>query len=103
MRLRTCITIACLTVLPFSVGCLAAGVVGGVVLSQELLDNNTRFIPGDGVSPIVAMLQKLAAKGYSGPLSVELFLPRFRDGNPYEIAREIRQKCETVMGRAGVL
>ena len=72
-------------------------------MPRELLDNNTRFIPGDGVSPIVAMLQKLAAKGYSGPLSVELFLPRFRDGNPYEIAREIRQKCEMVMGRAQVL
>ncbi len=41
MRLRTCITIACLTALPFTAGCLAAGVVGGVVLSQELLDNNT--------------------------------------------------------------
>jgi sugar phosphate isomerase/epimerase len=72
-------------------------------MARELLDNNTRFIPGDGVSPIVPMLQKLAEKGYSGPLSVELFLPRFRDGDPYEIAREIRQKCEAVMTRAQVL
>ncbi len=72
-------------------------------MPRELLDNNSRFIPGDGVSPIVPMLQKLAQKGYSGPLSVELFLPRFRDGNPYEIALEIRQKCEAVMGRAQVL
>ncbi|MEQ1579076.1 MAG: sugar phosphate isomerase/epimerase [Steroidobacteraceae bacterium] len=72
-------------------------------MPRELLDNNSRFIPGDGVSPIVPMLQKLAEKGYSGPLSVELFLPRFRDGSPYEIAREVRQKCEAVMGRARVL
>jgi sugar phosphate isomerase/epimerase len=72
-------------------------------MPRELLDNNSRFIPGDGVSPIVPMLQKLAQKGYSGPLSVELFLPKFRDGDPYEIAREIRQKCEAVMGRAQVL
>jgi 2-keto-myo-inositol isomerase len=72
-------------------------------MPRELLDNNSRFIPGDGVSPIVPMLQKLAQKGYSGPLSVELFLPRFRDGNPYEIALEIRQKCEAVMSRAQVL
>jgi sugar phosphate isomerase/epimerase len=72
-------------------------------MPRELLDNNSRFIPGDGVSPIVPMLRKLAEKGYSGPLSVELFLPRFRDGNPYEIAREIRQKCEMIMARAQVL
>ncbi len=72
-------------------------------MPRELLDNNSRFIPGDGVSPIVPMLQKLAEKGYSGPLSVELFLPRFREGNPYEIAREVRQKGEAVMARANVL
>lgn len=72
-------------------------------MPRELLDNNTRIIPGDGVSPIVPMLQKLSAKGYEGPLSVELFLPKFRDGDPLEVAREIRQKCEVVMRRAKVL
>ena len=70
---------------------------------RETLDNNSRVIPGDGVAPIVAILRKLREKGYSGPLSVELFLPKFRDGNPYEIAREIRQKCEPLMRRAGVV
>jgi sugar phosphate isomerase/epimerase len=72
-------------------------------MPRELLDNNSRLIPGEGVSPIVPMLRKLGEKGYSGSLSVELFLPRFRDGNPYEIAREIRQKCEAIMGKAQVL
>jgi 2-keto-myo-inositol isomerase len=72
-------------------------------LPRELLDNNSRLIPGDGVSPLNAMLRKLADKGYSGPLSVELFLPKFQEGNPYEIAREIRQNCEAVMSKAGVL
>jgi sugar phosphate isomerase/epimerase len=54
-------------------------------------------------SPLVPMLRKLADKGYSGPLSVELFLPRFRDGEPSEVAREIRQKCEAIMRTAQVL
>jgi sugar phosphate isomerase/epimerase len=72
-------------------------------MPRELLDNNSRFIPGDGVAPIDAMLRKLAAKGYAGPLSVELFLPKFQAGDPYEVAREIRQKCETVMRKAEVL
>jgi len=72
-------------------------------MPRELLDNTTRIIPGDGVSPLNAMLRKLADKSYAGPLSVELFLPKFQTGDPYEIAREIRQKCEGVMSRAGVL
>jgi sugar phosphate isomerase/epimerase len=71
-------------------------------MPRELLDNNTRVIPGDGVAPIGAMLKKLAEKGYAGPLSVELFLPKFRDGDPSEAAREIKQKCEAVMAKAGV-
>jgi 4-hydroxyphenylpyruvate dioxygenase len=72
-------------------------------LPRELLDNSSRLIPGDGVSPLNAMLRKLADKGYAGPLSVELFLPKFQNGNPYEVAREIREKCEAVMSKAGVL
>jgi len=72
-------------------------------MPRELLDNTTRLIPGDGVAPINRMLRTLADKGYAGPLSVELFLPRFQQGDPYEIAKEIRQKSETVMRRAGVM
>jgi len=71
-------------------------------MPRELLDNSTRFIPGDGVSPLTTILRKLADKGYSGALSVELFLPKFQQGDPYEVAREIRQKAEAVMRRAKV-
>lgn len=49
------------------------------------------------------MLKKLAEKEYDGPLSVELFLPKFQRGDPCEVALEIRQKCEAVMDEAGVL
>jgi 2-keto-myo-inositol isomerase len=72
-------------------------------MPRELLDNNTRIIPGDGVAPIETMLRKLSAKGYAGPLSVELFLPKYQMGDPYEVAREIKQKCEAVMRKAEVL
>ena len=72
-------------------------------MPRELLDNNTRFIPGDGVSPLVRILRKLSEKGYSGPLSVELFLPEFQQGDPYEVARRIREKAEAVMRQARVL
>ena len=72
-------------------------------IPRELLDLTTRIIPGDGVSPLVRILGKLAEKGYAGPLSVELFLPKFQQGDPYAVAREIREKSEAVMRQAGVL
>jgi 2-keto-myo-inositol isomerase len=72
-------------------------------MPRELLDNTTRIIPGDGVSPLIHILRKLADKGYSGPLSVELFLPKFQQGDPFEVAREIRQKAESIMHQAHVM
>jgi 4-hydroxyphenylpyruvate dioxygenase len=72
-------------------------------MPRELLDNTTRIIPGDGVSPLIHILRKLADKGYAGPLSVELFLPKFQQGDPFEVAREIRQKAESVMHQARVM
>jgi 2-keto-myo-inositol isomerase len=71
-------------------------------IPRELLDLQTRIIPGDGVSPLTGILRKLAEKGYAGPLSVELFLPKFQQADPYELAREIRTKSEAVMRQAGV-
>ena len=72
-------------------------------MPRELLDTSTRVIPGDGVSPLTRILAKLTEKGYAGPLSVELFLPKFQQGDPFEVAREIRTKAEAVMRHAGVM
>jgi len=72
-------------------------------MPRELLDNTTRVIPGDGIAPLTRILRKLAAKGYAGPLSVELFLPKFQQGDPFEVAREIRQRAESVMRQARVM
>jgi 2-keto-myo-inositol isomerase len=71
-------------------------------IPRELLDLSTRIIPGDGISPLTRILGKLSEKGYAGPLSVELFLPKFQQGDPYEVAREIRVKSEAIMRQAGV-
>lgn len=71
-------------------------------MPRELLDNTTRLIPGEGISPLVRILRKLSEKGYTGPLSVELFLPRFQDADPYELALQVREKAEPVVREAGV-
>lgn len=72
-------------------------------MPRELLDSTTRAVPGDGIAPVEKILRKLAEKNYSGTLSVELFLPRFQQGDPFEAATEIRKKSEPVMRKAGVL
>ena len=72
-------------------------------IPREQLDNSTREIPGEGVSPLVRILRKLAEKGYRGPLSVELFYPRFQNGDPYEVALQIRRSAEPILRQAGVL
>src|ERR1700693_1926377 len=71
-------------------------------MPRELLDLSTRIIPGDGISPLTRILGKLAEKGYAGPLSVELFAPKFQEADPFELGRAIRVKSEAVMRQAGV-
>lgn len=65
-------------------------------LPRELLDLHSRVIPGDGVAPLATMLAKLVETGYSGPISVELFLPEFQEADPFELAKEIKLKSEAV-------
>jgi 2-keto-myo-inositol isomerase len=72
-------------------------------IPRELFGQQTRLIPGDGVTPLVKILKKLAEKGYDGALSVELFIPELQGGDPQEVATQIRTKCEKVMREAGVL
>lgn len=69
---------------------------------KELYDNNSRLIPGDGIAPLTKILRKLAEKGYSGSLSVELFRQELVNGDPQEVAAEIKRKCDAVMRQAGV-
>lgn len=70
---------------------------------RELIDNSSRIIPGDGIAPVVRIIRKLVEKEYTGALSVELFRPDIVNADPFEVAREIREKCEAVMREAEVL
>ena len=72
-------------------------------IPRELIDNDARLIPGDGIAPLVRILRKLAEKEYAGALSVELFRADYAEGDPFEVATDIRRKCEAVMRTAQVL
>jgi len=71
-------------------------------LPRELLDLQSRVIPGDGVAPLAKILAKLAEKGYSGPISVELFLPQYQQADPFTLATEIKRKSEALFKQSGV-
>lgn len=68
----------------------------------ELVDNRARVIPGDGIAPVSDIIRELADLGYDGALSVELFRSDYTQADPFEMASEIRRKCEAVMNEAGV-
>lgn len=72
-------------------------------MPRELLSQTTRVLPGDGVTPLNRILRKLAEKEYSGPISVELFMPEFQNADPYDLSRRVREKAEPIMRQAGVL
>jgi 2-keto-myo-inositol isomerase len=63
-------------------------------MPRELLDSITREIPGTGVAPTARILAKLREKQYTGPLSLELFYPKYQQTDPYEMAMAFRKNAE---------
>lgn len=61
-----------------------------------------RVYPGDGVLPLVEMLRTLAANGYDGPLSLELFNPGYWSLPVVENIRLGLEKTRQVMAAAGL-
>ena len=47
-----------------------------------------RNMPGEGDLPVVDFMRAVAATGYAGPLSLEIFNDQFRGGSPMAIARD---------------
>lgn len=71
-------------------------------MAREMLDLQSRVVPGDGVAPLARILAKLVERGYGGPISVELFWPRYQQADPEALAREIKEKSEAIFRAAGV-
>src|SRR2546426_10371935 len=71
-------------------------------MPREMLDRHrvSSLVTGE---PTYKDLAQARGQGLLGALSVELFRPKFQQGDPYEVAREIRQKAEAVMRQAKVL
>lgn len=66
----------------------------------DILIDDDRIMPGDGIIDLAAFCRHTVAAGYSGPIEVELFNPVIRRRDPVEVSREAREKSEAVIAAA---
>lgn len=64
------------------------------------LDDSMRLLPGEGVIDLPGFLGAIAARGYDGPVSVELFSERLRAMPPEEAARRAYETTAAAITRA---
>jgi sugar phosphate isomerase/epimerase len=67
---------------------------------SELLDED-RVLPGEGGLPLRELLSAIADTGYRGPISVEVFHPKYGSRSPHEVAREARERTLQILQQAG--
>ncbi|HVW54321.1 MAG TPA: bifunctional sugar phosphate isomerase/epimerase/4-hydroxyphenylpyruvate dioxygenase family protein [Rhizobiaceae bacterium] len=58
-----------------------------------------RNMPGEGDLPVADFMRAVAATGYDGPLSLEIFNDQFRGGSPKSIAVDGRRSLVALMDR----
>ncbi|TIU31492.1 MAG: sugar phosphate isomerase/epimerase, partial [Mesorhizobium sp.] len=56
-----------------------------------------RNMPGEGDLPVIDFMRAVAATGYDGPLSLEIFNDQFRGGSPKSIAMDGRRSLIYLM------
>ena len=63
---------------------------------RDVIADKDRVYPGDGVAPIVDVLQTLHNIGFDGYLSIELFNPTYWSQDPHEVARTALTKLKAL-------
>jgi len=69
------------------------------LIDMDLLywSRHFRNMPGEGDLPVVDFMRAVAATGYNGPLSLEIFNDQFRGGSPKSIAADGRRSLVFLM------
>ena len=69
------------------------------LIDMDLLywSRHFRNMPGQGDLPVVDFMRAVAATGYDGPLSLEIFNDQFRGGSPKSIAIDGRRSLVNLM------
>ena len=60
----------------------------GIEMDLLFLSRHYRCFPGQGDLPVVAMMRQVAATGYRGPISHEIFSDDFRAGSARQVATD---------------
>jgi sugar phosphate isomerase/epimerase len=71
-------------------------------LAREITNDYDRVYPGDGDYPVVELLKKVKATGFTGPVSLELFNKEYAQQDTLEVARTGYEKSRAVMEAAGI-
>ncbi|MCW0234394.1 MAG: sugar phosphate isomerase/epimerase and 4-hydroxyphenylpyruvate domain-containing protein [Ferrovibrio sp.] len=71
------------------------------LIGMDLLhwSRHYRNMPGQGDLPVVDFMRAVAATGYDGPLSLEIFNDQFRGGSPKAIAIDGKRSLVALMDR----
>jgi len=69
---------------------------------NELKDQD-RVLPGEGGLPIVKYMKAIRQTGYRGPMSIEVFHPKYATQDPYKIAIEARRRAKDLLKVSGWL
>lgn len=71
------------------------------LIDMDLLywSRHFRNMPGEGDLDVVGFMRAVAATGYAGPLSLEIFNDQFRGGSPRSIAIDGRRSLVNLMDR----
>ena len=64
------------------------------------LDDSMRVLPGEGVIDLTGFLGAIAARGYDGPVSIELFSERLRAMSPEDAAQRAFDTTVAAITRA---
>ena len=71
-------------------------------IAREKITDADRVYPGDGVAPLSEILRGLAATGYRGALSLELFNREYWKQDPLAVARTGIEKMRAAVAKAGL-
>ncbi len=69
--------------------------------SVEELQDEDRVLPGEGELPVDSLLAAIGRTGYCGPVSVEVFHPKYKHQGPLAVAKDAFHAARTALSSAG--
>ena len=94
---------------PEAVAALPGNAIGHVHLSDALTEGKTpdrltdddRVLPGVGGLELTDFMMAVRQTGYKGPVSVEVFHPKYGDQDPDQVAKDVHKRAARILEAAG--